>query len=568
MRILINQTTRMGDMIQTAPLIRQLRHAHPAAHLAALVRGMSKTIAERHPDLNEVIVYDEHPMFLDMRSGDSERLLHAYRAAEACIARLKEGRFDIVYNMTHSLSSAMLARLAEIPQVAGADMSEDWQFVLRGAWPNYFFTSVFSRDYNDLNLCDITRHFAADAPPCRDLPFTIHDQDEEDAARLLAEHGIERGAPLICMQLGASESSKRWAEHRFAELARHLAAETGARIALLGVEGEASLGKNFEQFAPGLAAQLFGKTSIPQLAAILARSRLLVTNDTGTMHLAAAVKCPVALVSIGHVHFRETGPWGTGHVAIEVRRATTGRSDFVPGAQEDRERITASHVLCAARAALQAGGGACFRQMPDSAEMADIELHYAAFAEDGCLQYYPLLRRPMVQRDFVRAAYRRMWLEHLRGITDDPAETRSLRRLLSHYCGPEREIILQWRNEIAAAFEGLAQIARRGMAATEELLETLKQRGRMAKARQLVGYLMALDEEARIFSEVHPACKPLVLMARFERENLEGADPLPLAQTTHAIYAACAERATLMCEKVDRVADLAIETCREPAVTP
>ena len=307
MRILVVQATRMGDVIQTTPLIRTLRRQHPNAHIAVMVRRMGVPVLERNPDVNDVLVYDEDEMFIHCRAHDSDRLVKAYEKAEEYIAALRNGRFDVAYNCTHSISSAMLLKLADVPRVVGAHLSDDWQFVLRGGWTNYFFTSVFHREYNALNLCDITGRFA-DAEPSRELVFDVTEDDRARADTILREHGIADNAFLVCMQLGASEENKRWAPQRFAELAAMLAHERDAKIALLGVPEEAGLGEIFERHAPGVAAHLYGKTSLHAVAAMLQRARFLVTNDTGTMHIAAAVRCPVVLVSVA------TSPWtGAAH---------------------------------------------------------------------------------------------------------------------------------------------------------------------------------------------------------------------------------------------------------------
>ncbi len=557
MRVLVVQTTRMGDVIQTTPLIRRIRAQHPDAHIAVMVRRMGKTIAEHNPDINEVIVYDEDELYVDMRSRDSERLLKAYETADARVQSLRDARFDVAYNVTHSIASAMLLKLAEIPEVIGAHLSDDWQFVLRGAWTTYFFTSVFSREYNDLNLCDISRQFAHDAPPSQELVFEVGEEDRAYARDLLRANGVEAGGFVACMQLGASETNKRWAERRFAELAALLKAQYGATIFLVGVEEEAPLGEAFAEHAPGLAVPLFGKTSIPQLAALLEQSSILVTNDTGTMHLAAAVGCPVTLVSVGHVHYRETGPYGEGHCAIEWRRASLGRSDYVPGALEEREQIRAEQVLLAVEITLAAFAkpGASPPQMPERAGIENIDLLMTRFAPDGCLQFYPLIRRPMSLRDFLRTAYRAMWLDHLSS-GDKKTETRSLREFTAHFDGPSMEIREGWQKETQDAFRGLAALAQRGVRMTEALLGVLKKGKGMGRAKQLVTQLMALDEESRVYAELHPACRPLILLARFERDNLEGADPLVLAETTLAIYRACYQRARLMARKADRVLEV------------
>jgi len=553
MRILILQTTRMGDMLQTSPLIRMVRLKHPDAFIAAMVRGMGRIIGERHPDLDEVLLYDEDEMFRDMRSRDSARLLRAYERADAQIQAIRERDFDLAYNVTHSVASGMMLRMAGVKEIIGADYTPEGQFLLRGRWPNYFFTSVFCRDYNDLNLCDITRSFAQDAPDCRELVFDVRDTDRAEAAAILAKHGIAPEDRVIAMQLGASERNKQWAPYRFAELARLLSEGMQAKIVLLGVPEEIPLGEEFEKHWPGSAAKLFGETSVPQAAAVLERADCLVTNDTGTMHIAAAVKCPVVLVSVGHVHYRETGPYGEGHIAIERRREKLGRSDILAGTDEDREHITGAQALRCVETALAVRAGQPLPEWNGLADYDAAEVLVSRFAPDGFLQFYPLIRRAAREADWLRLAYRMMWIEHLNGLADPSTETASAQALLDSYEAAPFDAVDTWTRAHAEAFGTLHALALRGAAATEGLIATLKNNKPLALAKQQVAELPRIDEEARLFAELHPACRPLTTMARFERDNLEGADPLALAETTLEIYRACAERARLVALKLRRI---------------
>jgi ADP-heptose:LPS heptosyltransferase len=557
MRILVMQTTRMGDVLQTSPLVRALRRKHPDAHIGLMVRGMGKAIAERNPDVDEVLMYEEDEMFVESRAQDSDRLLRAYRCAEGQIERLKAGRFDLAYNCTHSIASAMLLKLAEIPHVVGAHLSGDWQFVLRGRWIAYFFTSVFHREYNDLNLCDITQRFVTEASPCHELVFDVTEPDRVFVRDLLARHSVETDDFLVCFQLGASEDSKRWSEVHFASLARLLVQRRKARFFLVGVKEEEPFGKAFEEQAPGLGIPLYGKTNIAQLAALLERANLLVTNDTGTMHLAAAVNCPIVLVSVGYVHFRETGPYGVGHSAIEWRRAHLGRADGVPGGLNERALIRPEQVLRAAELTLASPAALPVEQIEVEPQLAEVDLYMTRFAPDGCLEWYPVLRRPLTERDLLRIAYRAMWLEHLEAHGNPGLEAASVTAMLRYYSSVEDEALRQWRGEIAAVFRQLADLASQGIEQSETLLRYLKQNQGARKAQPIVQNLMQLDEEMRIFGEVHNVCKPLILISRYERDNLEGADPLLLAETTLQIYRDCFARATLMTRKVETVAEQA-----------
>lgn len=555
MRILIIQTTRMGDVLQTTPLIRMVRAKHPDAHITLMIRRMGKPIAERNGDIDAIDIYDEDELYRRVHADDSIQLLEAYQIADKRIQTLRAGNFDLCYNMTHSVSSAMLVKMAGIPEVHGAHLGDDWQFILRGDWTTYFFTSVFSREYNDLNLCDIIRNVVDDAPPSRELHFALEPEDRAYVDALFQESGVRDDDFVACIQLGASQEDKRWPPEHFAALGQLLRERKNARLFLLGVEAEQPLGDRFEAIAPGIAVHLFGKTAVAQVAALLERATVLVTNDTGTMHIAASVNCPITLVSVGNVHYRETGPYGAGHCAIEARRADLGRSDYVPAGEEDRQRIRPEQVLAAIDYTLAYGRDEALPQLEEGGLLENVDLYITRFAPDGFLEYYPVIGRPMEQRDFMRIAYRAMWIAHLSHVDAPEHETAGLDQMLARFSGPDVETVSGWAAEAARHFEELAAMSDRGMKTTEKLLQVLRGRAAIEEAKSLVARLMALDEEARVFSEVNPPCRPLILMARFERDNLDGTDPRVLAKTTLAIYRACKTRSLLLVEKLARVAE-------------
>ena len=549
MRILIFQTTRMGDMLQTTPLIRALRRRYPDAHIAVMVRPLGKVIAQCNSDIDEMFLYDEDRMFTNLRAHDSDRLLDAYKNADLIVQWMKDSKFDRVYNVTHSISSAMLLKLAGFPDIIGAYLSDDWIFVLKGEWTNYFFASVFDRKYNALNLCDITGRFEDDAEPALELVFDLRPEDEAFAAQFIAENKIDPGTMLVGIQLGASDEYKRWSVPHCAALARMLHERFGARILLFGVEEEAKLGDEFERHAPGLGIPLYGKTSIAQAAALLAKCRFLVTNDTGTMHVAAAVKCPVVLVSIGYVHFRETGPYGAGHVAIERRKTIIANSNIKESEVDDSTYVQPAHVMRAVDFLLHLNETGEPLDIPDDPEMDGVDLYWSEFAPDGCLEWYPAVRRELSETDFLRIAYRCLRLDPGDGETPGSTEWRSLNRLLGQYRLEGDTSLAEFQRKSQAEFAQLAGMAEQGEKFARDLLKALTGKRDIKKAKELVAQLKEVDEAVRIFGEIHPGCRPISAMARFERDNLELGPAEELAQKTIDIYAGCTRRAHGMARK-------------------
>lgn len=550
-RILVAQLTRMGDVLQTSPLIRAIRRRHPNAHITAMVRRMGKAIAECNPDINEIIVYEEDDLFRKLRMNDSDEFLRAYECVVDHIERLRAGNYGVVYNCTHSLASAILFKLAGIPKVVGADLSDDWRYVWRGRGPNYFITSILHREFNDLNLCDQFRYFAEDPGPSSGLVLEMGDHARTAARDLLRASGVSDSDALVCFQLGASDRHKRWPPSQFAELGRLLAEKLGTRILLVGVESEAHLGEAFERHAPGRAAHLFGKTDIPQLAAILERSRALVTNDTGTMHIAAAVGCPVVLLSVGYVHFRETGPYGAGHYAVERRRDDLGRSDLRHNEDDPDCGIRAADIHSLVSRVITSDPAVDLRL-----DGKDVDVFVSAFAPDGCLEWYPAVPRAITEQDILRMAYRALWIEFLSNTSDEERERATMEASLGRYCCEEGQSIASRIVENREAFVRLGEKARRAADRARALTDLLEQGGSMREAKRVVDELTSLDEEIRVFAEVNRACRPLVAIARYARDNLEGADPRALAAATLDIYRELAYRARAMGEKLSTLGRL------------
>lgn len=564
MKILVLQTARMGDMLQTAPLLLALRQHYPHAQIVVLARPMGKTVAEHMPPVDEVIVYDDNNIYLDLLSGDSGRFLNAYKCISALIEQLRSYRFDLVVNVSHSIVSAVLVHLLEAPVVWGADLSDDWTFVLRGAWTTYFFTSVFTRDYNDLNLCDITAHFIPDVPPVCRLSFVCTEEEKAFAQAFWSEHAITPEERVIAVQLGASEDTKRWAPERYAATLKLLAQKQAVRVLLVGVQEEAPLGRAFLSYFSDKVISLYGETTVGQLAALLSRADLLLTNDTGTMHLAAAVGCPVVLVSVGSVHYRETGPYGVGHYAVEARREHVGAAVDEVRLTEEIEKIRPEHVCAVVESLWAEKRGTPFLQWLDNEHLSTVEIYRSAFAPDGFLAFYPVVRRILTEKDFIRLTYRAMWVNDLMGEAYAARCEESLRLFLQHYDVPMYRPLAEWHLHFADVFTELAKIAEEGEKTAQSVVKTLQGTPNYREAQRYVYHLKRIDEQIRLHGDLYPYCRPLTLLARFERDNLEGRDPLVLALRTEAIYRDARRRARSVIGWMNRLVEIA-ETMRTPA---
>jgi heptosyltransferase II len=226
-----------------------------------------------------------------------DRGAHGFRTA---VHWLRARRYGTGALLPPSFSSALLFRLGGVRRVRG--LPTDTRRLLLH---DVVALERLQQHRVQLYLELVTGRASLTAvPPVLPVP---------DPLRALAQTLLPRGtAPAVAIFPGSNAPARRWPAERFAGVARELAAR-GVRVVVVGAPNEAALTK---QVAGDVAADLGGRTELPVLAALLAECDILLTNDSGPMHLAAAVGTRVLVVS-GPADTRQTGPCGSGHVYLQ-----------------------------------------------------------------------------------------------------------------------------------------------------------------------------------------------------------------------------------------------------------
>lgn len=297
-RVLVLQTAFLGDATLTLPLARALKAALPKARLTLVTR----------PDCAEL--FRSSPWVDETWTDDKK----AFGALAALVRRLKEGRFDLALVPHRSLRSALAVRLAGIPERVGFSSSAGGRLFTR--------TIPFTWGMHDLerNLSLLLPLAPGlDAASAAGEPVYLQPEPAARASvaeRLSAER-VSDGDLLIGLHPGSVWATKRWPWERFAELARRLAREEGARIVLIGGPGDRTLCARVAESADAEILDWSGRTSLAELIALMPRLALFATNDSGPMHIATASGVPT-LAFFGPTT-RELGffPYGPDHRVLE-----------------------------------------------------------------------------------------------------------------------------------------------------------------------------------------------------------------------------------------------------------
>jgi len=291
-RIVIIKPSSLGDIVHALPTAAALRRRFPKAHIAWVVKREWAEVLEGNPDLNEVIAVD-----LTTRRGWWE-----------AIGAIRAGKFNMAVDLQGLFRSALLGWLSGAPAHIGFAEGREgsswlYRYLVQGGEP-----SLHAVDRYLL----IARSLAAPMEPLGPSSFPLP-ADPEIATRIAALAGNGEG-DVVLVNPSARWPTKQWSPESFAVVADELH-RRGARVTLIGASGDEPIGEQVLRHMHTVPLNLIGQTTLKELIALLRMARVVVTNDSGPMHLAAAVGTPVVAL-FGPTDPAKTGPYGGGHVVL------------------------------------------------------------------------------------------------------------------------------------------------------------------------------------------------------------------------------------------------------------
>jgi ADP-heptose:LPS heptosyltransferase len=325
--ILVLDFGQLGDVVLSLPALAAIRARFPQARITVAGGSAAAQVVEMSGSADRTLPIDR----VSLRDGPK---LRAVRSLARLVGDVRRARYDLVIDL-HSLSeSNLLAYLSGAPARVFAQRggrSLDFLATMRTPW------EAREKHQVDRYLDVLAPLGVADAP--RVPLLRTRREDDEAVQRMLQERGAAGDVPLVGMFPGASQPPRRWPLERFAKVASRLEQEDGARVVLFLGPEEAAMAEEVRAAFSSTAVVLDGLT-LSQLASAAARLCLLISNDTGPMHLAAAVGTPVLLLLSAPVRGAYWfGPVGEHH-----------RTIIRPTLQQ----ITVAEVYGAARSMLQA----------------------------------------------------------------------------------------------------------------------------------------------------------------------------------------------------------------------
>jgi len=298
--ILVVRTDRIGDVVVTIPALRALKKAFPRARLTVLVAPATRELLEGNPVVDEVIVYN--------RKGTCWGTAGFLRM----VGQLRQRRFDLAINYHTKRRTNLLCFFSRIPRRVGY-CNEKWGIVLTDRVPD---DRPQGKKHEAQYCLDLLRPLGVEASTLE--TFMPVDKKHEDWARALCRHlSLDLMRPIIAIHPGASCSTKKWPARFFTQVVNQLQEKYHAQVILVGAADSRPEAQTILNEAHGRVFDLTGQTSLGQFVSLMRRCTMLISNDSGPVHLADAVGIGVVAIftrnqpGINPERWRPLGPRAT-----------------------------------------------------------------------------------------------------------------------------------------------------------------------------------------------------------------------------------------------------------------
>ena len=334
-RIIVTFLMHLGDLTLTTPFLHVLRQAAPRAHITYLVDEKLQEVVAHNPNIDAV-------MTIDKKGKDN-----SIRALLAKARQISEGHYDVLINLHPNERCSFIGAMAQVPVKVGAS-----HFLFR----HCFHPCVkLNRRLHAADMyLDVLRRLGVTNLSNKGLEIVPGAAAEAAAASYWRQEGLAEQDKLIGFNIGSAVAAKRWPPERFAQVADTLAGE-GYRTVFFGGTMDEQRVREATALMQSRPIIATGAFSLGALAAAMHRCSLIITNDSGPMHVAISQKVPIVAM-YGPSHPALYGPYTDKAVIVQGKlngQVFQGRMKDNTAGTKWMEAITVAEVLTACTAALK-----------------------------------------------------------------------------------------------------------------------------------------------------------------------------------------------------------------------
>jgi len=306
MNILIVKLSAIGDVVHTLPSLTALRNLYPHAHISWVVEAPASDLLTGHPHLDRIIISHRKEWIQSLQRFHA--IKKTLRDMRSFIATLRDRRYDLVIDFHGLFKSAVIVRLSRATRKLGYHSLQEMS--------GLFYTEKI---YEDMGKHAVDRYLdfvrylggSGNDPTCI---IAVEKENQRRVADLLRVNHIDSTTPFVAINPVAFWKTKLWQDEKFARLADRIVNELAVSVVFTGGGGDTSI-EQIRSLMSHPSISVEGRTSLRDLAYLYQLSMLMVTTDSGPMHVAAAMGTPTVAL-FGPTDPARTGPYGRGHVIV------------------------------------------------------------------------------------------------------------------------------------------------------------------------------------------------------------------------------------------------------------
>ncbi len=534
LNILVINLARFGDIIQSVPMIQGLKRKYPGSRITMLVNNHFSHVCSMIPDIDDFVELD-FKKITEWLFGSQPSIEKTYGYLRAFFDNLRKIRFDMTINITPHDIGIISSFLAGDRQSYREKLSD---------WSLYYLNITRYWKTLPFNVVDLFLKLAGLIPEKIIPRLQISSKAQSFAEEFLRQAGHNEKDLLIGFNTGASTVEKQWPPEHFIDLAGMIRKNFNVRVILFGSESERELGEHLTDKMHGSTINAIAKTSLMELAALMDRTRILITNDSGPMHIAAACSTRRISLHMGKEKCASTGPYGEGHIALQPKlECHPCKNPETCSNRYCREIISPDLVFSMVGLLLR--GEKILDRERITRELKKAYVFKSVFDSRSFLDFFPVWKTEVTISELCTRFCRYMWDFSLSGNSSMSELERNTRNsaddliciIEKYYLTKDLfELKKKWKKTDAVLSE-LMMLTQQCQSLSNELKKALHYAGNNIKTLQkLSGKIEMIDERIISLGEATYDLKPLIRMLCFEKENMYGNQISALVAQTSLIY--------------------------------
>ncbi len=342
MNILLVKTSAIGDVVHTLPALTAIRKKYPEARIDWLVEEAASEVVLGHKAIDNVLVSKRRQWMADWQAG---RRGLAIKGVKEFVKKLRSVRYDLLIDFQSLLKSGIFIFLARAKRKVGFGRGMEhaecsWLFL------NERIPAISMDEHALLRELHLVQAIGIDADRI-EYDFPVGEVQRDTVRALLYEQGVDHKKKLVAINPMTTWQTKHWYDEHFVEVARQILADGCNVVFTGGLQDQEAIGDICKEVGVAVG-NLAGLTSLKELAAFYQLADVLVTTDTGPMHISAAVDTPVVAL-FGPTAPWRTGPFGDQHTVLQVKMECSPCLKRSCDGKECMSRISVKEVVDATR---------------------------------------------------------------------------------------------------------------------------------------------------------------------------------------------------------------------------